>query len=632
VDARGIVGWVVAGATCFAAPPQAVAAGVVGTGTPESCTEAALDVALSGGGAVSFDCGSAQHTIVVTSVKDILSDTVIDGGGTITLGGANTTAFFRIDVGVVATIEGITLTRGFGTFGAIENSGILTINDARIEKCNATQGAAITNYDSLTVTATILAENEAVSRGAAIRNAVGTVYVRGSTLTDNSTPGTEPMEAGGAIFNGALGTLTVTDSTFTDNISVAGGAIASEGSLTVENATFEGNRTRYTNPLGLPERDGGAIRVSGTAVITDSTFDGNEAPQGNGGAIYVAGSTAVVIERSTFTQNEAISGGGIGNDGATTVSESTFFANSGGGAAIFNSIRSTGGPDSITLVNTTVSGNTPNVNGTIAAAGGLVTLRFVTVAGNIATGGGSGGLAEGAFGTFKIGNSVLADNSVSNCAGFKPVGQSLGFNISSDESCRFTGLNDVSSVDPLLGPLADNGGPTLTRLPGPLSPAIDEAQCPVDVPIDQRGVARPQGTACDRGAVERTPTDATTTTTTTNTTSTTSTTSTTDTTTTTAPASTSTTTLGSTTTTTLAGGGTCGDPVALVASRAASASADAVTASDALAVLNAAVGLFACELCVCDVDDSGAISATDALSVLHAAVGLGTDLNCPACT
>ena len=66
-------------------PAPAVAAGVVGTGTAESCTESALDVALAGGGLVTFDCGPGQ-AIIEISTKTIASDTAIDGGGDIILG------------------------------------------------------------------------------------------------------------------------------------------------------------------------------------------------------------------------------------------------------------------------------------------------------------------------------------------------------------------------------------------------------------------------------------------------------------------------------------------------------------------------------------------------------------------
>ena len=50
-------------------------AGVVGTGTPESCTEAAFDAALAGGGVVSFNCGSGMHTIIKTGEKVIATNT-----------------------------------------------------------------------------------------------------------------------------------------------------------------------------------------------------------------------------------------------------------------------------------------------------------------------------------------------------------------------------------------------------------------------------------------------------------------------------------------------------------------------------------------------------------------------------
>lgn len=94
--------------------------------------------------------------------------------------------------------------------------------------------------------------------------------------------------------------------------------------------------------------------------------------------------------------------------------------------------------------------------------------------------------------------------------------------------------------------------------------------------------------------------------------------------------STTTVTVPSTTTTTLPPGDTCADPVALTAGRAASASA--VTASDALFILGAAVGIQTCELCVCDADGSGGVAATDALITLQAAVGQPVTLQCPPCS
>lgn len=87
-----------------------------------------------------------------------------------------------------------------------------------------------------------------------------------------------------------------------------------------------------------------------------------------------------------------------------------------------------------------------------------------------------------------------------------------------------------------------------------------------------------------------------------------------------------------TTTTTLPQSGTCGDPVALiVGASGADARAAAVTASDALFILSAAVGTVACDPCVCDVDGQGTVAASDALLALKKAVGEPVDLSCPPC-
>lgn len=85
------------------------------------------------------------------------------------------------------------------------------------------------------------------------------------------------------------------------------------------------------------------------------------------------------------------------------------------------------------------------------------------------------------------------------------------------------------------------------------------------------------------------------------------------------------------TTTTVPAGGVCGDPVTPPAMSSAPGPAS-VNASDALFALQAAVGLRSCDLCVCDVNDSGGITATDALIILSAAVALPIPLTCPPCS
>jgi hypothetical protein len=79
-----------------------------------------------------------------------------------------------------------------------------------------------------------------------------------------------------------------------------------------------------------------------------------------------------------------------------------------------------------------------------------------------------------------------------------------GHNVFTDATCAPVPTDGVVG-DARLGPLADNGGPTLTHALLPGSPAIDAADAALCPATDQRGVARPQGAGCDAGAVEATP-------------------------------------------------------------------------------------------------------------------------------
>ena len=84
--------------------------GVVGSGTSGSCTESALNAALSGGGSVTFNCGGS-HTITFTSQKTITANTVIDGGGVITFSGGNSTRLFSVENGASLTLQNVVLTK-----------------------------------------------------------------------------------------------------------------------------------------------------------------------------------------------------------------------------------------------------------------------------------------------------------------------------------------------------------------------------------------------------------------------------------------------------------------------------------------------------------------------------------------
>ena len=217
--------------------------------------------------------------------------------------------------------------------------------------------------------------------------------------------------------------------------------------------------------------------------------------------------TGTTLEK-TDASSGAVRGAGITNNGTLSVADSTVSGNTevvtgpesvAQGAGIFNS----GG--TVSIANSTIFGNSQ-----IASSGALtggsaitnlgteITLLNATVAGN------SGAPAIANFATLNTRNSIFSNAPGGNCDGALT---SQGTNLESADQCGLHAAGDQVGTQPLLGPLADNGGQTdtLALLPG--SPAIDRGtECP---PTDQRGVVRPQGAACDVGAFELVPVSAT---------------------------------------------------------------------------------------------------------------------------
>jgi uncharacterized repeat protein (TIGR01451 family)/CSLREA domain-containing protein len=226
--------------------------------------------------------------------------------------------------------------------------------------------------------------------------------------------------------------------------------------------------------------NGGGIFNGGILTLTNSTVSGNSAPfsggaTGAGGGIFSDNGTTLTLTKSTVSGNTADTGGGIFSGGTLTLTNSTVSGNTAfDGGGIFNE-GSGGGTAGIT--NSTVSGNTANGGGGGIRGNGTWTWTASIIAANPA---GSDCFLEGASTT------------------------DGGYNLSSDSSCGFSGTS-LSGVNPLLGPLRNNGGATKTMSPGSGSPAVDaipsgNAACPAH---DQRGLARPVGSGCDIGAVER---------------------------------------------------------------------------------------------------------------------------------
>jgi hypothetical protein len=279
------------------------------------------------------------------------------------------------------------------------------------------------------------------------------VTISGLTITG----GRDDSTGGGGIDNS--GTLTVTNSTVSGNSAIqaslggAGAGIFNSGTLTVANSTVSGNGG------GLGGSIGGGIYNSSMLTVTNSTFSDNSAggadSSGRGGGIYNSGT--LTVTNSTFTGNSARSagpegrGGGIDNSGTLTVTSSTFSGNAASG--VFSS--------------------------------------------------GAGGGIDNS-GTLTVTTSLFADADGSNLisAGTGTRFVSGGHNLFSDVPAVPLDATDLINSDPMLGALADNGGPTFTQALLPGSPALDAGVPVAGLTTDQRGVPRPQGRAPDIGAFE----------------------------------------------------------------------------------------------------------------------------------
>jgi CSLREA domain-containing protein len=255
---------------------------------------------------------------------------------------------------------------------------------------------------------------------------------------------------------------------------------------------------------------GGGMTVGNAAVVSliNVAIDDNDSAL-NGGGIYNAGN--LTIDHSTIRNNFAAGfGGGIQNGtlgvGSLSLANSAIHNNMAGGlyGGGLNNEYQAG------LTNVTVSDNMAvagNSSGggirhlATSAAGVTLTMVNVTISNNSATTG--GGIRRTTNGNDPIiVNSILSSNAGGNCATSNGGIGSYGNNMSSDGTCGFGAGGDQNGVNPGLGGLQDNGGLTVTRALPSNSPAVNagsNGHCP---PIDQRGVARPFGPACDIGAFE----------------------------------------------------------------------------------------------------------------------------------
>jgi hypothetical protein len=235
--------------------------------------------------------------------------------------------------------------------------------------------------------------------------------------------------------------------------------------------------------------------------VTDSTIAGNSAGAGgsNGSGDGGGGAGLADNEATVNVTNSTVSGNSTGNGNL-----SGSFSIGGPGGGIFV------GSGTLNVTNSTIAGNSTGANfnslvanlgtgGGIWADSGVMTVTDSTIAKNTL---GSGGLVGGyvaSSSTVVLKNTLLAANAGENCNGTPANGST--HNMADSSGCGAT-FTQKTAAQINLGPLQNNGGPTLTmalRFPSAAIDAGDNASCPE---ADQRGLPRPRGLGCDVGAYE----------------------------------------------------------------------------------------------------------------------------------
>ena len=480
-------------------------------GVVTDCTESNLRAALAGGGTVTFAC---DGTITLASTITNTLDTILDGTGCqVTISGGNACRVFLVNSNINFTLINLTIANGKSSDGAgIFNDGGTVNLTSTLVVANATEPDWSPNGCS----------------GGGLFNRSGTVNATNCVFSSNSTRqhggnGSVPPALGGAIRNES-GVVNLQLCRFTDNVAsggltvlghssdAAGGALHNSGILNATRCSLLGNSAiggpgwnAFGYGPGVPGGSGGtgfggAICNLGTLIIEDCVLANNTAFGGNGGggtaghdgggydsstggsggsggsalggALYSGGTAGAI--NVTFAGNGATAGSG-GNGGSGGSSDYRSAGNGGNGGAGGNGGSGFGAIDgSINLVNCTVA-----LNSAASGSGGY---------------GGSGGNG----GNFGGKNGLPGANGINGQAAGGITG---GWLVNTLIASNTPAGND-SFPDPKLGPLADNGGPTLTMALLPGSSAINAGDPAAAPPTDQRGVPRPQGPGVDIGAFE----------------------------------------------------------------------------------------------------------------------------------
>jgi predicted outer membrane repeat protein len=303
--------------TATAALSVAPGAGVVGDGTPGSCTQAELHLKLAGGGLVTFACGGPK-TILLTTPETITLTSTLDGAGLITLDGDLGTRLFEVSAAGSLALRNITLIGGSSAGsdgGAISNHGTLSLYNSTIAQSltdNLHSGGAIFSDGPLSIISSTIHFNRGGSGAAVFANfAAATVVISDTEFFDNETTnGTFGL--GGAIWIGQNARLTLTGGSLHNNEARRGGALylSPNAVVTITNSaggtTFENNRAVVMG--GAIYNDEGSLTVTG-ALLRGNRVMTDTVEAAGGGAIFSDG--LLTIRDSSLVLNRAHSGGGL---------------------------------------------------------------------------------------------------------------------------------------------------------------------------------------------------------------------------------------------------------------------------------------------------------------------------------
>ena len=434
-----------------------------------------------GADTITFDPMLAGQTIYLSTDGNaiIIDDSVtidgdIDNDGTadITIDADSGAGQDDADSAVISIVSTVDTTHQVTLEGLIIRDGNHSSGGGGIHVAENAGDLALINSSVL--------DNVAAEDGGGISSRTGNLTLMGSTVSGNSTTNTFGY-GGGGIF-AYSGSVTLTGSVVSGNTSAASasGAFSGGGGINTQTASVSLTNSRVSGNTSASS-GGGIYSYSGSIALDNTTIDGNSAVNFDGGGIH-SYSGGVTLTRSTVSGNDSgRDGGGI---------DSSRFG-------------------SLTLINSTVSGNTSGSTGGGLFVSRSVSIESSTIFANSSTGNGGGVLS---FGSATINNSIVAGNSggsVPNLAG--PTSFTGDFNlVGPGDQVSGTG-NRANIDDPLLGPLADNGGPTRTHALLPGSPAINAGDPNFDPnattpPMihDQRGsgFARIDGGRVDTGAFE----------------------------------------------------------------------------------------------------------------------------------